>query len=171
MSACLLDEVRIRQAATAADTEEARRLFRAYARFLEIDLCFQGFEEELAGLPGAYAPPAGRLLLAEVGDDVVGCVALRPLSPQMCEMKRMWVEPGFAGRGIGRALAERIVAEARAIGYRAMRLDTFPERLRAAQHLYHTIGFVEVPDYYHNPHEGVRMYELDLRAPARASPD
>lgn len=165
MSVCLLDEIRIRQAATAADIEAAARLFRAYARFLDVDLFFQGFPEELAGLPGAYAPPDGRLLLAEAAGEVVGCVALRSLAPAMCEMKRMWVEPGFAGRGIGRALAERIVAEARMIGYRAMRLDTFPDRLRAAQHLYRSMGFVEIPDYYDNPIAGVRMFELDLRRP------
>ena len=101
-----------------------------------VDLCFQGFERELAELPGAYAPPEGRLLIARVGGDVVGCVGLRPLEPGICEMKRLWVEPGFGGRGIGRALAESIVAAAREIGYERMRLDTLPERMPAAQHLY-----------------------------------
>lgn len=161
MSACLLDEVRIAQAAGADDIEAARRLFRSYERFLGVDLCFQGFEAELASLLGAYAPPTGRLLLAKVGAEAAGCVALRPLEPDVCEMKRLWVEPGFAGRGIGRALAERVILEARAIGYRVMRLDTLPE-LRAAQHLYGSLGFQEIPHYYPNPLSGVRMFELDL---------
>jgi putative acetyltransferase len=164
MSVCLLEGLQIRQAVTAADIEAADRLFRAYAHFLDVDLCFQGFSEELAGLPGAYVPPSGRLLLAEVAGEPVGCVALRPLAPEVCEMKRMWVEPGFGGRGIGRALAERVVAEARASGYHAMRLDTLP-KLEAAQHVYRSLGFVEIPDYYDNPLEGVRMFELDLRVP------
>ena len=127
-----------------------------------VDLCFQGFERELAELPGAYAPPEGRLLIARVGGDVVGCVGLRPLEPGICEMKRLWVEPGFGGRGIGRALAESIVAAAREIGYERMRLDTLPERMPAAQHLYRSLGFREIPPYYDNPLPGVTMLELAL---------
>jgi putative acetyltransferase len=162
MSACLLAECTFGEAITPADFDRARRLFRAYADWLEVDLCFQNFERELAELPGCYAPPEGRLLLARAAGDVVGCVGLRPLEPAVCEMKRLWVEPGFAGRGIGRALAERIIAAAQAIGYRRMRLDTFPARMPAAQHLYRALGFREIPPYYHNPLPGVAMLELEL---------
>lgn len=162
MSACLLSECVLVEAQTPEDLAQVRRLFRAYADWLGVDLCFQGFERELAELPGAYAPPAGRLLIARIGGEVVGCVGLRPLEPEVCEMKRLWVEPGFGGRGIGRALAERIVAAAREIGYQRMRLDTLPDRMPAAQHLYASLGFREIPAYYHNPLEGVVMLELVL---------
>lgn len=161
MTACLLSDCAIVEAGPG-DLEAVRRLFRAYADWLGVDLCFQGFEQELAGLPGAYARPEGGLLVARAGGDVVGCVALRPLEPGICEMKRLYVVPGFAGAGIGRALAERIVAVARAIGYDRMRLDTMPARMPAAQHLYETLGFREIPAYYHNPLEGVVMLELKL---------
>ncbi len=147
---------------TPEDIEHSRRLFRAYADWLNVDLCFQDFEAELAGLPGAYAPPHGRLLLAKAGGEVAGSVALRPLEDGVCEMKRLWVEPGFAGAGIGRRLAEAVVDAGRALGYRAMRLDTMPERLKAAGHIYETLGFTPIPDYYHNPLDGVVMYELKL---------
>jgi ribosomal protein S18 acetylase RimI-like enzyme len=140
----------------------ARRLFRAYADWLAVDLCFQDFERELAILPGAYAPPQGRLLLARVGGEAAGCVALRPLEPGVCEMKRLWVEPGFAGAGLGRDLAEAIVTAARQAGYQRMRLDTIPERMPAAQHLYRSLGFAEIPPYYDNPLPGVVMLELEL---------
>jgi GNAT superfamily N-acetyltransferase len=162
MSACLLSECEFREARTPVDIGHVRRLFRAYADWLEVDLCFQGFERELAELPGCYAAPAGRLVIARVGGEVVGCVGLRPLEPGVCEMKRLWVEPGFAGRGIGRSLAETIVAAARQIGYRRMRLDTIPARMPAAQHLYAALGFQEIPAYYHNPLPGVVMLELEL---------
>jgi ribosomal protein S18 acetylase RimI-like enzyme len=162
MTACLLSECEFADANALEDIERVRRLVRAYADWLDVDLCFQDFERELAELPGCYAAPAGRLLIARVGGEVAGCVGLRPLEPGVCEMKRLWVEPGFAGRGIGRALAERIVAAARQIGYRRMRLDTLPARMPAAQHLYAALGFREIPPYYHNPLAGVVMLELDL---------
>jgi putative acetyltransferase len=162
VSVCLLADTALVEARTAAEIGQARRLFRAYADWLAVDLCFQGFEQELASLPGCYAPPAGRLLLAKIGDEAVGCGGLRPLGPGICEMKRLWVEPGFGGRGLGRALAERIIEDARAIGYARMRLDTFPERMPAAQHLYRSLGFREIPPYYDNPFEGVVMLELEL---------
>ena len=162
MSACLLSACALVEATTPEDLAQVRRLFRAYADWLGVDLCFQGFERELAELPGAYAPPGGRLLIARVGSDAVGCVGLRPLEPGACEMKRLWVEPGFGGHGIGRRLAEAIVAAARAIGYQRMRLDTIPARMPAAEHLYAALGFREIPPYYHNPLDGVVMLELDL---------
>ena len=162
MAVCLLSECELLQARTPEDIADVRRLFRAYADWLEVDLCFQGFERELAELPGCYAPPAGRLLIARVGGDVVGCVGLRPLEASVCEMKRLWVEPGFAGYGVGRALAEAIVAAARQIGYRRMRLDTIPARMPAAQHLYAALGFRQIPAYYDNPLAGVVMLELEL---------
>lgn len=162
MNTCLLNDIDIAEATTDEDLEHIRRLFRAYADWLNVDLCFQEFETELATLPGAYAPPRGRLLLARVDGEVAGCVGLRPLDDGICEMKRLWVEPGFAGRGIGRGLAEAIVDAGRKLGYRAMRLDTMPKRLKAAGHIYDTLGFKKIPDYYHNPLEGVVMYELAL---------
>ena len=156
LSDCRLED------ASAEDLAQVRRLFRAYADWLAVDLCFQGFERELADLPGAYAPPGGRLLVARVGGEVAGCVGLRPLEPGVCEMKRLWVEPGFAGHGIGRALAEAIVEAARTIGYERMRLDTIPGRMPAAQRLYASLGFQEIPPYYDNPLAGVVMLELAL---------
>ena len=162
MAVCLLSECELLEARTPEDIADVRRLFRAYADWLEVDLCFQGFERELAELPGCYAPPAGRLLIARVGGEVVGCVGLRPLEASVCEMKRLWVEPGFAGYGVGRALAEAIVAAARQIGYRRMRLDTIPARMPAAQHIYAALGFREIPAYYDNPLAGVVMLELEL---------
>ena len=107
MAVCLLSECELLEARTPEDIADVRRLFRAYADWLEVDLCFQGFERELAELPGCYAPPAGRLLIARVGGEVVGCVGLRPLEASVCEMKRLWVEPGFAGYGVGRASLKR----------------------------------------------------------------
>ena len=162
MAVCLLSECELLEARTPENIADVRRLFRAYADWLEVDLCFQGFERELAELPGCYAPPAGRLLIARVGGEVVGGVGLRPLEASVCEMKRLWVEPGFAGYGVGRALAEAIVAAARQIGYRRMRLDTIPARMPAAQHLYAALGFREIPAYYDNPLAGVVMLELEL---------
>ena len=162
MAVCLLSECELLQARTPEDIADVRRLFRTYADWLEVDFCFQGFERELAELPGCYAPPAGRLLIARVGGEVVGCVGLRPLETSVCEMKRLWVEPGFAGYGVGRALAEAIVAAARQIGYRRMRLDTIPARMPAAQHLYAALGFRQIPAYYDNPLAGVVMLELEL---------
>jgi len=150
------------EARTPADLAAARRLIQAYADWLAVDLCFQGFDAELASLPGAYAPPQGRLLLAKTGGEVVGCVGLRPLEPGICEMKRLWVEPGWGGYGIGRALAQAVIDAARDAGYRRMRLDTLPAQMPAAQGLYRGLGFQEIPAYYDCPLEGVVMLELAL---------
>jgi putative acetyltransferase len=138
------------------------QLFGEYATSLDVDLCFQGFEEELATLPGAYARPSGRLLLAIDGDDAAGCVALRALEPQICEMKRLFVRPAFRGSGLGRRLVERIISEARGAGYDRMRLDTLPS-MRAARAMYAALGFTPIQPYRPNPIPGGEFLELDLR--------
>lgn len=148
--------------ATAADLDEVRALFREYEAWLDHDLCFQGFEAELAALPGKYAPPSGRLLLAELDGRLAGVVALRAFAPDAGEMKRLFVRDFARGHGLGRALTERLVAEARAIGYACVRLDTLPDRMPAANALYDAMGFREIPAYYSNPLPGVRYLELPL---------
>ncbi|MFO1303354.1 MAG: GNAT family N-acetyltransferase [Burkholderiales bacterium] len=152
----------IREAATASDVAHARALFEEYAEWLAIDLCFQGFEEELATLPGKYAPPRGRLFLAGDATDPVGCIALRPLDePGVGEVKRLYVRPVARGTGLGRALAETVIEHARAIGYRELRLDT-ADWMHEAIRLYATLGFKERPPYYHNPMPGVVFMSLAL---------
>ena len=149
------------QAQTASDIEIVRVLFREYQRFLGVDLCFQGFEEELATLPGRYAPPGGRLLLALDGAHAAGCVALRPLDEGICEMKRLFVRPAYRGRGLGRDLAVQIVNEASALGYATMRLDTL-EGLDSAMRIYESLGFRRCAPYYANPLPGVVYWERTL---------
>jgi putative acetyltransferase len=144
------------------DLAEVRLLFQEYAASLNFSLCFQSFDRELADLPGAYAPPAGRLLLTRVEDVAAGCVALRPLGNDACEMKRLFVRPVFHGQGLGRRLALAIVEEGRAAGYTTMRLDTVPS-MTAAQGLYESLGFRDIPPYRENPIDGARYLELRLR--------
>jgi len=151
------------QASTPEHFQLVRELFREYEAWLNLDLCFQGFEKELAGLPGAYALPAGGLLLAFEDDKLAGCVALRRLSDDVCEMKRLFLRAQFHGRGLGRELAERIIEEARTIGYQAMRLDTLSEQMGNAIALYRALGFREIEPYYENPVPGALFMELDLK--------
>ena len=147
--------------ARPAEVDGARTLFREYEQGLGVDLCFQGFEQELAALPGDYAPPRGRLLLARDGERLAGCVALRPLDAEACEMKRLFARPEFRGRGVGRALVARVIDEARAIGYHRMRLDTLP-RMDTAIALYRATGFRDIAPYRANPIEGALFLELAL---------
>jgi GNAT superfamily N-acetyltransferase len=139
----------------------ARELFCEYQKVIGVDLCFQGFEQELASLPGDYAPPFGRLLLAKLGNDTAGCVALRKLSDAACEMKRLFVRPAFKGKGVGRKLANAIIKEARGIGYMTIRLDTLAS-MNEAQTLYRSLGFKPIQAYNPNPLPGTLYFELEL---------
>jgi ribosomal protein S18 acetylase RimI-like enzyme len=154
--------VRFIQASSLDEIDVARELFREYEAWLGLDLCFQNFEKELAELPGAYAPPNGRLLLAYENDQLAGCVALRKLSDGVCEMKRLFLRPQFHGHGRGRELAETIIDEARRAGYERMRLDTLPEQMGKAIALYRSLGFKEIEAYYNNPVSGALFMELML---------
>lgn len=154
----------IRQARTPEDLQTIRELFAEYAASLGIDLGFQDFASELKTLPGAYGPPAGRLLLGETGSEFAGCVGLRPWALGVCEMKRLYVRPAFRGQRLGEALVEAVVAEARQLRYTRMRLDTLPT-MRDAQGLYRRLGFRDIPAYRYNPVPGSVFLELELGAP------
>ncbi|MDQ3817190.1 MAG: GNAT family N-acetyltransferase [Acidobacteriota bacterium] len=151
------------QAESPAQIAEARKLFLEYQDWLDLNLCFQNFEKELAELPGAYSPPDGRLFLASHDSGVAGCVCLRKIGDGTCEMKRLYVRPEFRGKRVGRSLAEKIIGEARAIGYERMRLDTLPQRMSEAIRMYRSLGFQEIEPYYHNPVEGALFMELRLK--------
>jgi ribosomal protein S18 acetylase RimI-like enzyme len=138
-----------------------RELFTEYSHSLDIDLCFQGFKQELAELPGRYTPPKGRLLLMLEGTMIAGCVGLRKIGDGTCEMKRLYLRPGFRRRGAGRLLATAIIDAAREIGYHRMRLDTLPS-MKEAIALYRSLGFRQIEPYYENPTAGTIFMELDL---------
>ena len=154
---------------SAAELQAVRALFAEYAQSLSVDLCFQNFEAELAGLPGDYAAPAGALLLATVNGDPAGCVAMRPLPDSdhtnACEMKRLYVRPSQRGHGLGRHLTDKLIDLATQAGYSCMLLDTLDD-MEAARGLYTSLGFVEVPPYYFNPIAGAHYLKVVLGAPA-----
>lgn len=150
------------QVESPAQIDQARELFLEYAKSLNFSLCFQSFDKELAGLPGDYAPPAGRLLLAEYQGQLAGCVALHKLEDDICEMKRLYLRSPFRGKGLGRVLAERIIAEARQIGYLRMRLDTVEPVMKDAVAMYRKLGFREIAPYRPNPNPGTLYMELEL---------
>ena len=150
------------QAASAEQIGRARELFLEYANSLGFSLCFQSFDKELAGLPGDYSPPDGRLLLAEYEGQLAGCIALHRLEPKVCEMKRLYLRPSFRGKGLGRWLAVTVISEARRIGYTRMRLDTVEPIMRDAVAMYRRLGFKEIIPYRPNPIAGAMYMELEL---------
>jgi len=154
--------LKIFPAESPAHIAQARELFLEYAQSLGFSLCFQNFEKELADLPGKYAPPDGRLLLAECDSRVAGCIASRKLDDQICEMKRLFVRAQFRGKGLGRALAQRLISEARQIGYIRMRLDTVEPFMKDAVAMYRRLGFIEIAPYCENPIDGALYMELQL---------
>ncbi len=158
----IVSEITITVAESAEDIAAVRDLFKEYAAWLGFSLCFQGFDQELATLPGKYASPAGRLLLARSDDVVAGCGALRALELGVCEMKRLYVRPEFRGRRLGLMLAKSLIEEAKLIGYNFMRLDTVPKQMGDANRLYRSLGFYEIPAYYDNPQPEVSYLELRL---------
>lgn len=162
METSLDSGVELVQAASPEQIEEARKLFLEYAESLSFNLCFQSFDEELKNLPGAYAPSSGRLLLARQQSQTAGCVALRLLEPGICEMKRLYVRPAYRGKGVGRMLVERVITDARSIGYERMRLDTVAPSMQEAVALYRRRGFREIEPYRANPNAGVIYLELLL---------
>jgi ribosomal protein S18 acetylase RimI-like enzyme len=157
-----IPEVQVVQAESLAQIVQARELFLEYAQSLGFSLCFQNFDKELAELPGDYAPPDGRLLLAEHEGKVAGCVALHKLELNICEMKRLYLRPEFRGKRLGRALADTVIAQARVIGYCRMRLDTVEPIMGDAVAMYRKLGFKEIAPYRENPIAGALYMELNL---------
>jgi putative acetyltransferase len=157
--------IELRRADSAADLAQAVTIFREYAASLDIDLCFQNFEAELASLPGEYAPPTGHLLLAFVGGELAACAAFRALADvdyaNACEMKRLYVRPSFRRYGLGRALAQALLDEGRRAGYSTMLLDTLDD-MEAARELYASLGFEEIAPYYFNPIAGAHYLKANL---------
>ncbi len=158
----------VAEALDRESVEACRALFVEYQQGLGVSLCFQGFDAELAALPGAYARPRGRLILARIAGEPAGCVALRPLGESDAEMKRLFIRPPYRGMGLGLVLAECVIDEARGLGYRTVKLDTLPG-MAEAQHLYRSLGFVDAAPYNDNPVTGVRFMSLELAPRARSS--
>jgi putative acetyltransferase len=154
--------IEILQVETDADIEDARSIFREYENWLGLSLCFQSFEEELATLPGFYAPPGGRLYLARMDGETVGCIGLRKLEDGFCEMKRLYLRESARGQGVGLRLIEKVIADAREIGYSKMRLDTYPPKMGKAVSLYESHGFYKIDSYYANPHGDTLFMEKQL---------
>ncbi len=163
-----LCDIVIAPAEGAADLSVARQLFTEYQEWLNVDLCFQDFQQELDTLPGKYAPPSGCLLLARDGGKFAGAVCLRPLENNVCEMKRLFVRPDWRGIGLGRMLAIQVIDIARKQGYEIMKLDTLA-RLVAAESLYESLGFVRTEAYCVNPEDDVTYMALDLSLEAGAT--
>lgn len=161
-SELVIPRLEISQAESPGQISQIRELFLEYANTLGFNLCFQSFDQELAGLPGDYAPPQGRLLLAAYEGRLAGCGALHKLEPGICEMKRLYLRAGFRGKGLGRALAATLISEARSIGYRQMRLDTVEPMMKDAVALYRLLGFKEIAPYRANPIQGAMYMELEL---------
>ncbi|WP_210330754.1 GNAT family N-acetyltransferase [Aliikangiella sp. G2MR2-5] len=155
------NSILLKLAESPEEIESAARLFREYQQFLKVDLCFQSFEQELATLPGKYAAPDGAIYLAYYQGKAVGCVAVRPIKDDICEMKRLYVKPEVQGLAIGRKLATLVIEKAKRIGYKRMQLDTL-ERLQAALSLYESLGFKRIDSYYENPLPEVVFMELKL---------
>jgi ribosomal protein S18 acetylase RimI-like enzyme len=157
-------KIEIVLAETPDEIEQAQKLFREYEEWLGLKLCFQNFDEEVAALPGKYAPPDGRLFLVFVDGKLAGCIALRKLEDGVCEMKRLFVREDFRGRNIGNILIEKVIEKAKSIGYKKMRLDTYPPKMAKAVRLYESHGFREIPPYYYNPYGEALYMEKDLVA-------
>jgi putative acetyltransferase len=154
--------INITQADSSSEIAIVRELFVEYAESLGFSLCFQNFDRELAGLPGDYTPPHGRLLLARSGVASAGCVALHSLEPGICEIKRLYVRPQFRGTGLGKMLTDTVISEAKSIGYKKARLDTVEPKMKNAVGLYRALGFREIAPYRPNPIEGAMYMELEL---------
>jgi ribosomal protein S18 acetylase RimI-like enzyme len=141
---------------------ETKLLFREYEKWLNVSLCFQGFEEEVNTLPGKYAPPDGRLYIVKSDDIYCGCIGLRKNEDGICEMKRLYLNEKTRGKGIGNTLVAKIIQDAKSIGYKKMRLDTIKEKMPKAVEIYTKYGFIEIKPYYHNPNPHTLFMELDL---------
>lgn len=158
--------IEIVQAETTEQIEQSRILFREYEAWFGLNLCFQNFDEEVANLPGKYALPEGRLFLAFAGEKLAGCIAMRKLETDVCEMKRLFVREDFRGQNVGKSLIEKLIEEARSLGYKKMRLDTYPPKMGKAVKMYESYGFREISPYYHNPYGEALFMELDLQKKA-----
>ena len=156
------EAMRFTHVESGAELEQIRALFLEYAQALDFNLCFQNFDKELQELPGIYSPPHGRLILCNVDGRAAGCIALKPLEPRVCEMKRLFVRPEFRGRQLGLKLAVRLLDDARQIGYSLMRLDTIRGSMDNAIALYESLGFKEIPPYYENPIPNALYMELKM---------